>query len=119
MSAPNMLNVSNCYGNTSVATLATGTVANVITNASGSNSVIKLDAIILTNYSGSSITANVILNRSSTSYYLAGNLSISANSQVTIVNRNAPIYLIEGDVIQANSSAGTACSMVASYETLS
>ena len=118
MSAPNMLSITACYGNTAMATLATGT-ANVITNASGSNTVVKLNNVIISNYSGSAITANVMLNRSSTLYYIGGTVSIPANSTLVLLAKDTTTYMIEGDVLQANASAGTSASIVCSYETLS
>ena len=113
-----MLVTANCYGNTTLATLATST-ANVVTNSSGSNSVVKLNTVILSNYSGSAVTANVMMNRSSTIYYIGGTVSIPANSTLVLLAKDTTTYMIEGDVLQANASAGTSVSILCSYETLS
>ena len=113
-----MLNVTTCYGNTALATLATAT-ANIVTNSSGSNTVIKLNNVVLSNFSGSAVTANVMINRSSTIYYLGGTVSIPANSTLVLLAKDTTTYMIEGDVLQANTSAATSTSIVCSYETLS
>ena len=97
----------------------TTVTANVLTNTSSSNSVIKLNTVVLANYSGSAVTANVLMNRSSTAYYIGGTVSIPANSTLVLLAKDTVTYMIEGDVLQANVSANTAVSLMCSYETLS
>lgn len=115
MSAPNLIAASTITGKTAVADLTTVT-ANIITNSAGSNSVDKLENVILTNYTSSPVTANVMINRGSTIYYVCGNASIAANSTVIVISKNTSIYLEEGDVLQANVSANSSISVTASYE---
>ena len=79
MSAPNLLASTTVTGKTALALLTTAT-ANVLTNSSGSNTVVKVENIILSNYTAVVASANVIVNRSATSYYLGGSVSIPANS---------------------------------------
>lgn len=115
MSAPNLLASTTVTGKTALALLTTAT-ANVLTNSSGSNTVAKVENIILTNYSVSAASANVVVNRSATTYYVGGTISIPANSTLTLIGKDAAFYLEEGDVLQANVSANTAVSMTAAYE---
>ena len=118
MSNPNIVNVTNITGQTALANLTTVT-ANIITNASGSNTVCKINDVILTNYSSSVQTANVIINRSATTYYIGGNVSVPSYSTLTLVGKDMAFYLLEGDVIQANVSANSAIHIVSSYEIIS
>ena len=118
MAAPNIVNITTMTGKTAVSLLTTVT-SNVITNSSGSSTVDKLNNIALTNYSASTITANVMINRSSTVYYLAGGVSVPGNSTLILLGKDTTIYLEEGDVLQANVSANTTTSMTASYEIIS
>lgn len=115
MAAPNLLTSTTVTGKTALTTLSTVT-ANVITNGSSSNSVSKLNSIILSNYSGSAVTANVMVNRSATVYYVGGQVAIPANSTLVLLGKDTSLYLEEGDVLQANVSANTSVSMSASYE---
>lgn len=115
MAAPNLISATTITGKTAVVNLTTVT-SNVLTNSSGSNTVDKLNNIILSNYSSSTVGANVVINRSSTTYYLAGNVSIPANSALVLLAKDSQIYLEEGDVLQANVSANTAITVTASYE---
>ena len=117
MANPNIVNVTSIYGNTSVAALTTST-ANIVTNAAASNNVVKLNLVSVSNYTNASITSNVMLNRSSTIYYLAGNIVVPANSTLVVTAKDTGLYMLEGDVLQANVSANSSASMVASFETI-
>ncbi len=115
MAAPNIIGATTITGKTALVNLSTVT-SNVITNASSSGTVDKLNNIILSNYTGSPVGANVVINRSATTYYIAGNLSIPANSTLVLLAKDSQIYLEEGDVLQANVTANTSITMTASYE---
>ena len=118
MAAPNLLGTTTVTGKTALATLST-TTSNVITNSSSSGTVDKLNSIILSNYSASAVTANVVLNRSTTAYYIGGNIAIPANSTLMLLGKDTSLYLEEGDVLQANVSANSSVSISASYELMS
>jgi hypothetical protein len=118
MAAPNMVNITSVTGKTAVAGLTTIT-SNVITNSSGSSTVNKLNNVILSNYTTSTVTANVIINRTSVLYYLAGTVSIPSNSTLVLLGKDTSVYLEEGDVIQANASANSSVNFTASYELIS
>jgi len=118
MSAPNLLGSTSVTGKTALAALTTAT-ANVITNAAASSTVVKLENIVLANYSGNAVSANVMINRSSTTYYVGGTVSVPANSTLVLLGKDTSLYLEEGDVLQANVSANTAISISAGYELIS
>lgn len=118
MSAPNLLNTTTVTGKTALASLSTVT-SNVITNSSGSNTVDKLNSISLANYSSSTVTSNVFIDRSSVKYYLAGNVDIPGYSTLVILGKDTSLYLEEGDVLQANVSANSSVTVSASYELMS
>ena len=115
MSAPNLLTSTTVTGKTALSLLTTVT-GNVITNTASSNTVVKLNDVVLSNYSASIINANVVINRSSVSYYIGGTIAIPANSTLVLLGKDTSLYLEEGDVLQANVSANTSVSMSASYE---
>lgn len=118
MSAPNLLGSTTVTGKTALSALTTAT-ANVITNAASSSTVVKLDNIVLANYTGNTVSANVMINRSSTAYYVGGAISIPANSTLVLLGKDTSLYLEEGDVLQANVSANTSVSFSAGYELIS
>lgn len=118
MAAPNLLGTTSVTGKSTFITLSTVT-GNILTNASSSNTVDKINTVVLSNYTATTVTANVLINRNSVGYFLAGNVSIPANSTLALVGKDTPIYLEEGDVLQANVSANSSVSMTVSYELMS
>jgi hypothetical protein len=118
MAAPNIVNLTTITGKTAVSALSTAT-SNVITNSSGSNTVDKLNNVIVSNYTSTTVTANVMINRGSAVYYLGGNVVIPANSSLVLLAKDTSVYLEEGDVLQANVSTNTSSTIIASYEIIS
>jgi hypothetical protein len=118
MAAPNILNISTITSKTALASLTTVT-SSIIINSSGSNSVLKLNNILLTNYSTSAVTATISISRSSNSYILGGNIAIPANSTLVLLGKDTSIYIEEGDIVQANTSANSSVNMTASYDIIS
>ena len=118
MANPNMANATSIIGNTTLTALTTAT-SNVVTNAAASNSVYKLNMVQLANYTTSNVYCNVIINRSSTSFYELGNVAVPAQSTMVVIGRDTLLYLIEGDVLQANVSANSAVTMTTSFEVIS
>lgn len=115
MAAPNIASLSTITGKTALA-IASTTLANVVTNSTGSNSVLKVNSLVLTNYSSGTITSNVNVVRSGTNYPLAGTLSVPGNSTLGLIGRDLTFYLEEGDYIQTSANANTSLSLSVSYE---
>ena len=118
MAAPNIVDLTTITGKTAVANVTTVS-ANVITNAASSNTVLKINNVILSNYSSATATGNVIINRSGTNYYLGGSIAIPPTSTLVLVGKDMAFYMEEGDVLQAFTSANSSVSLVASYEIIS
>lgn len=113
MTAPNLLGSSTVTGKTALSLLTTSTTG-IITVAT--NTVAKLENLILTNYTGVTVSANVVVSRGGNTYYLGGNVAVPANSVLVLLAKDTSIFLEEGDVLQANASAGTSLSLSAGYE---
>lgn len=121
MAAPNIVNVSQINANTNLANVTTS-LQNVVTNAASSGKVYKINDIVLTNYSASTVTANVIFNRTSatpSSYYLVGLISVPGTSTLVVTGKDTCFYMEEGDVLQMNTSANSSVHGVVSYEVIS
>jgi len=118
MAAPNIVNVSTIFGKTQYQQLTT-TIANVLTNGSTSGNVIKVNDVLVANYTTSSIQTNVVIGRGSSVFYLAGNMAVPANSTLVVVAKDTSLYMEEGDYLQANASSATAAQISCSYEVIS
>lgn len=122
MAAPNIVSVTTITAKTNVANLnsATSASSNIITNAANSGQVYKLNDIMISNYSGTAVLANVFFNKSgSGAFYLAGSISVPATSTLVVLGKDTAIYMEEGDVLQANVSSNNAAHLVTSYEIIS
>jgi hypothetical protein len=115
MANPNIVNVTSITGQTALANLTTGT-ANIVTNAAASNTVVKLNMVTLANFTTSNVACNVMINRSSATFFQIGNVSVPAQSTMVVVGKDTVTYMLEGDVLQANAASNTAVSITASYE---
>ena len=118
MAAPNLLSSTTILGKTAIANVTT-VLSNVITNGSTSGNLVKLDTLTISNYTGTAVSANVILNRSGTIGYIIGTTSVPANSTLTVIARDTALLLEEGDYIQSNVSANVSAHMTLSYEVIS
>lgn len=121
MAAPNIVNVTSIYGNTALVALTNSayTSANIIQNSTGTNSVYKLDVVIISNNSANSVTCNVVMSRGNVSYYLVGKGSVPGNSSLIVLGKDTVLYMIEGDTLQANVSSNGVASIISSYEVIS
>jgi len=114
MAAPNLISANTITGKTATANCTTVS-SNVITVSA--NTVVKLNSIIFTNYNNSDVvSANAIINRSGTTYFLGAKVNVPPNSTLVLLGKDSPIYLEENDVLQTVVSANSAIHMSAGYE---
>ena len=119
MAAPNLVNVSSIYGKTMGAALGTTTTTSLLANSAGSNKLLKINSIIVSNVDGSSAaTTTVSWYDGTTDYRLARTVTIPANSTLVLLGKDAPIYLEEGHSIRGGASAASDLEIVISYEEL-
>ena len=119
MAAPNIVQVANIYGNSSVANVTNSATA-IITNSVGSNKVYKVNGILITNTTGATTaTITVDLYRSSVAYMMASNVSVTANTTYTPVDKTLSLYLLEGDSIRLTANANSRLQAVATWEEIS
>ena len=119
MAAPNLVNVTSIYGKTVGAALSTTTTTDILTCAS--DKLIKINSIIVSNIDGTnSATTTVSFYDSSaaTRYALASTIAVPAGSTLVVMGKDSPIYLEEGDQIEAGASAASDLEIIISYEEL-
>jgi hypothetical protein len=114
MAAPNIVNVSSITGSTAVQAIGTSATA-IVTNASASNKVYKINTLIVSNVDGTNNAAvNVDLYRSSTAYHIAKTIVVPADASIDILNK--AIYLEEGDALRLTADTASRLEGVCSYE---
>ena len=122
MAAPNLVNVTTITGKIDGHALTTNTIDNanssVITAAA--DQLIKINSIIVANIDGTnSVDIDVAVNLSGDArFYLAKTVAVPADSTLVVIGKDSPIYLEEGDELEARASAASDAELVVSYEIL-
>jgi len=121
MTAPNIVNVSSIVGITTAINLTTTDTTTILSNASASNKVLKINTIIASNIDGSSaadITVKYHLSAAGagTSVALANTITVPADASLVIISKDNPIYLEEDRSLTTQASAADDIAIVCSYE---
>ena len=117
MAAPNIVNVTSIYGRTMGVGLTTTTTAGILT--CGSNKVLKVNTIIVSNIDGSvpaDVTVNFWDSSAAARYALASTIVVPADATLVVIGKDNPIYLEESDEIEGGASATGDLQIVISYE---
>jgi len=118
MTAPNVVNVTSIYGKTVGAALGTSS-ADILTCAA--DKLLKVNSIIVANIDGVNVAScNVLFYNAdnTTAYHLAKTVDVPNDATLVVLGKDAPIYLEEGDKIQALASAAGDLEIIISYEEL-
>ena len=119
MAAPNIVSVANITGNTAVQSVTTSATA-IVTNSVASGTVYKINTLIISNIDGTNnADITVDLYRSSTSYIIAGTITVPADASLVVISRENAIYLEEGDALRCLASADGDLQAICSYEVIS
>ena len=122
MTAPNLVNVTSITGKIDGHALTTDAIDNanssVITAAA--DKLVKINSIIVANIDGTnSVDIDVAVNLSGDArFYLAKTVALPADSTLVVIGKDSPIYLEEGDELEARASAASDAELVVSYEIL-
>ena len=124
MAAPNLVTVGTITGKTTYTALSTTSETSVLSNASGSNTVLKINNIVVSNVDGVSaaditIAINSAAAGAGTSYAIASTISVPADASLIVVDKSTAIYLEEDKSITATAGAGGDLEVVISYEEIS
>ena len=119
MAAPNVVNVTSIIGKTQGSALTTSNADQVVCPT---DKLIKINSIIVSNVDGTN-AADVSVNYVDSSsgnlaLHLAKVVSVPSKSTLIVLGKDAPIYLEEGDKIQALASAAGDLEIIISYEEL-
>lgn len=115
MANPNIVNVTSIYGKTAVQAVST-TATDIITNSAGSNTVVKVESVLVSNITTSTATITASVFRGATQYRVVYAVSVPVGSTFVVVDKGTSIYLEEGDSLRLTASANTSLEAVCSYE---
>lgn len=117
MANPNIVNVTDIRGKTFVGTISNGSYATLVSNTAGSNSVVKVNTISISNGTGGTIAADVAIYRTSLANYyeIANSVSVPNNSTLVVTSKDTSFYLEEEDILAAQAN-GANLEIMVSYE---
>jgi len=121
MTAPNIRNPSSIIGKTNITSNLTTSLASVLTNASASGKVFKINSIFAANISGTtdgSVSVAIYDADTATTCYLAYTIDVPADSTQVISTKETYFYVQENVSIQA-SRATANISLTIGYEEIS
>lgn len=117
MAAPNLIGATTINGKTAVANVITSNTA-ILTNSAASGKLYKVNLLLVSNVNGTNAgDISIDVNRSSAPYYIAKTISVPADATLDMLNK--PLYLQEGDTLNAQASANSTLNIVCSYEEIS
>ena len=132
MANPNIVNVTQIYGQTTYLTPANTANFVLVTNTSGSGNVFKLDQIVAANStntaanatvmiftSGNVAAGNAVSVTSANAFPIASNISVPAYASLIVMDKTTATYLTEDRAIIVASGTNNAISFSVSYEQIS
>ena len=132
MPNPNIVNVTQIYGQTTYLTPANTANFVLVTNTSGSGNVFKLDQIVAANQtntaanctvmiytSGGVVAGNAVVTAAGNAFPIASNISVPAYASLIVMDKTTATYLTEDRAIVVASGTNSALSFSVSYEQIS
>ena len=121
MSAPNIVNVTSIIGKTNAISLTNTNNTELVSNASGSNKVFKINSLIISNVDGSlNIAVTVNFNNQDniggTNFEMISTGSVPADSTLVVVDKTNQLYLEEDKSICVQADVANKLKAIVSYE---
>jgi len=124
MANPNIVAVSQIYGNNSLTSLTTTSETQIVNNAASSGKIYKINSIVVSNVDGTA-AADVTVSihdaddLAGNSYAIISTASVPADASLIVVDKSTGIYLKEDQSIGATASAANDLIVIASWEEIS
>ena len=124
MAAPNIVNVATITGKTNVVDLTSTSATSVVSNASSSGKVFKINSLIVANVDGTA-NADITINLYSaaalggTATQICSTIAVPADSSLVVIDKTSGIYLEEDKSIGATAGSANDLKVVCSYEEIS
>lgn len=124
MANPNIVTATSILGITTYLSLANTSATTLLSNASASGQLYKINSLVIANDDGSNsadITVSVhdAAAGAGTAYKIAHTIAVAADSTLVVIDKTSQIYLQENTSIVVTASAGGDLDAVCSYEIIS
>jgi hypothetical protein len=124
MANPNIVAVSSILGVTAQVNLTSTSATSVLSNASGSGRVYKVETLMVANVDGTN-AVDITINRYSaaalggTPLAICSTVSVPADSTLVVIDKSNSFYLTEDSSIGATAGAANDAVVTISYEDIS
>lgn len=115
MANPNIVNTTQIYGKTST-TVVSSDVTNVVTNNFGSNKIIKINSLVVTNTSSNPYPVFSSVFDGSDSVFIAYNITVPNEASIVLSSKDTSFYLEEGFSLDIYSTEDGVLDCVCSFE---
>lgn len=120
MAAPNLKSPTTITGKTARVGITTTAIVGVVTNASSSGKVLKINSIFAANIDPiNSVDVSVSVYDGSNDYYIASTIYVPVNATQIISQKDSYFYLEEGDQLRVIASVAGDLNIVVGYEDIS
>ena len=118
MANPNLVNVTSITGESVQAALDTTLTTEIL--AAASDTLVKINSIIIANIDGSSaVDISVFITKSGGSpIAIASTVSVPADATLVVIDKNSALYLEEGYNLEAGAAVDGDAPITVNYEIL-
>ena len=122
MASPNIVGITTVRGKTTYISVGNTSTNVLLSNPISSNSVYKINSIIVANDSSSGSTSKITVTFNDAAagggvaYNIAKNVGIASESTLVIMDKASSIYLEENNSIVVTASVASSLDVVCSYE---
>lgn len=119
MANPNIMNMTNLFGQNAGLSLTTS-AQTIVNNTSSSGKIFRVHSLICSNIDGTSAAALTCELKKDNSYFrLATTVTVPPDSTLILIGRDSPVYVMENGLIRAWASQNGDLHMVASFDEIS
>lgn len=115
MANPSLIDATVIYGNTA-SFLASTTTTNVVSNASGTNSIYKINSLVAANINTVSASITLEFNNGGSNNFIARSMVVPAYTTLVIIGKDTGLYLKENCSLQVTASANVCVVTTTSWE---
>jgi len=123
MAAPNLIGATTINGKTAGTALSTTSATSVLSNASASGKVLKVNTLNVANTTGTAASITISYYSAAaiggTAYAIVGSVTVPANSTLNVIDKTSQYYLAEDSSIGATAGTSNALVVTVSYEDIS
>lgn len=119
MAIPDLVNPTKVEAKNAKQAVSTSATA-IVSNSSSSNKTMRVISLYVSNVDGATaaeITVDVY--DGTTASHLCKTVSVPADATLSVIGKDEPIYLMEGDSLRLTANASGDLEAVASYEEIS